>query len=601
MASGKLASPLKALSYCLNAGISRFRSDWDKLKNQSLPILSLFKKIYHIFYAVSYKTGVSVCKAVSGVFCRCGVKWGGCVRKFGTAAKRKFLKSLKGLLEFFLRPVARAEKEWNDRLAKIFERRDKAAHSSWERVLLFGDIAGLIVRFFCGLLNYIAPAAAVFALVMMISSSLGAIQYGVAVEYDGELLGYVFKDSVYDDALEILRQKMIDETEMEEISGYPEFSLHVVSGDELIDARQLSDQLLEASDCQVVESTGVYIDGVMLGAVTDPVQLEADFEALFAPYRTGAEGETAGFVQDVSLQPGLYPVTSIVDYSVISNVVHSDRSVQVDYTVVSGDAPITIANKNNISLDGLLALNPGIQTRLWPGDVLLISQSVPYLSVKITRNETYLEDIPYGTQATSDRTYYVGYTKVITPGVPGSQSVNANVTYVNGEKTDTEVLSVKVLSEPVDETVIKGSLPVSGYNASRGSAAIAASVSTGTFGWPVGGNGGKITCGWWGYYGHTGIDIASRYGTPVVASDAGVVYKTGWSYEGYGRYVIVDHGNGYKTLYGHNSAIYVKEGETVSKGQTIAAIGSTGNSSGNHCHFEVIVNGVKKNPALYLG
>nr|AIA87287.1 peptidase_M23 [uncultured Clostridium sp.] len=89
--------------------------------------------------------------------------------------------------------------------------------------------------------------------------------------------------------------------------------------------------------------------------------------------------------------------------------------------------------------------------------------------------------------------------------------------------------------------------------------------------------------------------------TPVVASDSGVVYQTGWSYQGYGKYVIIDHGNGYMTLYGHNSALYVQEGEQVSKGQTIAAMGSTGNSSGNHCHFEVIVNGVKKNPALFLG
>ena len=69
----------------------------------------------------------------------------------------------------------------------------------------------------------------------------------------------------------------------------------------------------------------------------------------------------------------------------------------------------------------------------------------------------------------------------------------------------------------------------------------------------------------------------------------------------YGRYVVIDHGGGVQTLYAHNSQVYVQAGQWVEQGELIAAMGSTGNSSGNHCHFEIRINGVKKDPAGYIG
>ncbi len=99
---------------------------------------------------------------------------------------------------------------------------------------------------------------------------------------------------------------------------------------------------------------------------------------------------------------------------------------------------------------------------------------------------------------------------------------------------------------------------------------------------------------------HTGIDFAAATGTSCVAAGAGTVIYAGW-YSGYGNTVIIDHGGGISTLYGHNSSICVSKGQSVSKGQLIARIGSTGNSTGPHCHFEVRVNGNCVNPSSYLG
>lgn len=99
---------------------------------------------------------------------------------------------------------------------------------------------------------------------------------------------------------------------------------------------------------------------------------------------------------------------------------------------------------------------------------------------------------------------------------------------------------------------------------------------------------------------HSGMDLAAPHGTNTVAAEAGVVRMAGWN-GGYGYCVIIDHGGGIATLYGHNSKLLVSAGQSVSRGQVIAKIGSTGNSTGPHLHFEVLINGSTTNPAPYIG
>ena len=101
---------------------------------------------------------------------------------------------------------------------------------------------------------------------------------------------------------------------------------------------------------------------------------------------------------------------------------------------------------------------------------------------------------------------------------------------------------------------------------------------------------------------HTGIDIAFRgngYGTPILATLPGTVEFSGWQ-GSYGNLVIINHGGGLKTYYAHCSKLVVSRGETVSQGQQIANVGSTGRSTGNHCHYMVVENGVYRNPLNYI-
>jgi len=129
-------------------------------------------------------------------------------------------------------------------------------------------------------------------------------------------------------------------------------------------------------------------------------------------------------------------------------------------------------------------------------------------------------------------------------------------------------------------------------------------VSSGRFNWPIK---GRITCNfgfrrhpiWGGRSLHTGVDIAAPYGKPIACADSGEVIYSGW-WDGYGKAVVIDHGRGYTTIYGHMSRIYTEEGQKVEKGQAIGLVGSTGFSTGPHLHFEIRYNGKPIDPLPYL-
>lgn len=127
---------------------------------------------------------------------------------------------------------------------------------------------------------------------------------------------------------------------------------------------------------------------------------------------------------------------------------------------------------------------------------------------------------------------------------------------------------------------------------------------SGVMGWPLAVS-GKITSRF-GYrsdtaiHNHTGVDLAASTGTAILAADSGTVSAVKYDAGGYGYYVLISHGGGLFTLYGHCSATYVSAGQSVSKGQKIAAVGSTGYSTGPHLHFEVRTNGVRVDPLPYI-
>jgi len=244
----------------------------------------------------------------------------------------------------------------------------------------------------------------------------------------------------------------------------------------------------------------------------------------------------------------------------------------VEYTVQSGDTVSSIARKFGISVNTVLwSNNLSSFSLIRPGNKLTI---LPYSGV--------IHTVKSGdTLAGIARKYGVTQTTIRNSNSLGSVlRIGEKLTIPGGKKTIVRTSTPSYTGVSVVKDLVKSSP--------------SASVSN-KMAWPTEGH--RITQ----YFSwrHAGLDIANKTGTPLYAADAGTVTYSGWS-RGYGYNVLIDHGGGKKTRYAHASKLFVSKGEQVDKGEHIAAMGSTGWSTGPHIHFEVIINGKKYNPLNYI-
>ncbi len=336
----------------------------------------------------------------------------------------------------------------------------------------------------------------------------------------------------------------------------------------------------------------LYVEGERIGATSYSGALE-ELLAQLKSASTDADTISCTFAENVEIKQEYVPTEQVMNLGYLAEMLYSTKTAEVTYTVKSGDTWSQIANSHGLTSAQLLALNPGYNIdRLQIGEMLTLSASVPYLTMTVVERERYVDDVPFDIVYTDSANLYKGDYKVTSAGSYGAADVVANVTYVNGEETARNILSSVTLREPVTEQRLQGTKERPTW------------LPTGTFRWPATGRitsrfGGRSSPGGVGSTNHKGIDIAGRRGTPIYAADGGTVAYAGWM-GGYGYLVQINHGNGYVTYYGHNSGLTVSVGQHVYKGQQIARMGSTGNSTGNHCHFEVRYNGVAKNPLNYL-
>ena len=343
---------------------------------------------------------------------------------------------------------------------------------------------------------------------------------------------------------------------------------------------------------QVTYGYSLYIDDELVGSTQYAGALDELLEQIKQMY-VSADTLTVDFVENVRIAEGYVPTESVMNLGTIAELLNSTKAGEVTYTVVKGDTWGQIANNNGMTAAELEALNPGYDiNRIHIGDALTLSNAVPYLTVKVTERQNYIEDINYDVNYVNDSSMYQGDERVISKGTYGSADIVADVTYVNGEEQERTVISSVTLTDPVAET------------RARGTKVRPTWYPTDSFRWPCS---GRITS-YFGYRNtgirgatsnHKGIDIACARGTPIYAADGGRVTYAG--YKGaMGYVVIIDHNNGYVTYYEHNSSLLVSAGQTVYKGQQIAKAGRSGVASGVHCHFGIQRNGTYVNPLNYL-
>ena len=437
------------------------------------------------------------------------------------------------------------------------------------------------------------PVAFLFGAVAIAAAAtvLSLYTLGAEVTYDGQRLGVVASSraaqQVVEELEDITRKTTgnggyaVDEALLSTETG-------VFPRRELLSRDEFEETLGDALG-QVEYAYVLYVDGEKVVATTRSGALEDLLEQLKLGYQT-ADTVNAYFVEDVEIRQEYVESSYVMNLGYIAEILNETKQGEVTYTVESGDSYYSIAEDYEMSLEDLMKLNEGYDPDLLRvGDVLTISNAVPYLTVVNVERQRYVQDTPYQVEYTDDASMYQGEYKVTSAGVYGKADVTANVTYINGAETEREVVASVTLSQPVTEQQLRGTKERPTW------------YPTGSFSWPCTG----ILTSRFGYRSllgstyHSGIDIGNSYGTSIYASDGGTVTYAGWM-GGYGYLIIIDHGNGYETYYGHNSSLVAYVGQKVHKGQLIARMGSTGYSTGNHCHFGIKLNGTFVNPLNYL-
>ncbi len=454
----------------------------------------------------------------------------------------------------------------------------------------------LYVRLIPGMVSYALPFIALFFCGTYMQEIMSQ-EYVLAVQVNGVTVGYVESEMVFESAKEDVQARVdyagtgISET----TSAFDVTPTYILSiAVDTLDESEMADAILEAASDEISEGTALYIDGDLRAITQEGEDLEAFLTSLTEPYIDESDDTLqVVFNKDIELVEGVYFTESFTSASLIIDYLSGLEEAQVNYTVVSGDSWSLIASKNGLTQDQLFAMNPDTSssTSIFPGDTIIVGLEKSVLEVWIIRQEEYDEAIAYSTVTSTSSDYAFGSTTVTQNGVDGSRHITAQITYdVNGNVLDTEIISNVVTLEPVDKITVQGTKLSSG---------MIAEVGTGSFLWPVP---NYTYCSRWAFSGHNGVDICGAYGTAIYASDAGVVTKSGWNAagSGYGYSVVIDHGNGYTTLYAHMSTISVSVGDVVTQGQYIAAMGSTGNSTGNHLHFEIKLNGVVQYPQNFF-
>ncbi|WP_304965062.1 peptidoglycan DD-metalloendopeptidase family protein [uncultured Oscillibacter sp.] len=416
---------------------------------------------------------------------------------------------------------------------------------------------------------------------------------GVTVTYDGKVLGSLSSEAEAEEARAELEQVTartlgrsftIDDSLIQYSSG-------LLRRQDLVD-KEVYEEALSEEVGMVTAAYCLYVDGERIGAT--PYQ--GALEQLLKQIQLSATNEgtiSVSFAENVEVKEEYVPTDSLMNLGYVAETLYSTKTAEVTYTVAKGDTWSEIAEDHGLTSKELESLNPGYNIdKLQIGEILTMSASVPYLTMTVVQQERYVDSVAFDVEYTDSPDIYVGDYKVTSAGEYGAADTVANVTYINGQETERTVLSSVTLRQPVTEYRLQGTKPRPTW------------LPTGSFRWPTTGRissrfGGRSSPGGIGSTNHKGIDIAVPRGTPIYAADGGTVTYSGWM-GGYGYLVQIDHGNGYVTRYGHNSSLTVSVGQKVYKGQQIARAGSTGNSTGNHCHFEVRYNGVAKNPLNYL-
>lgn len=446
-------------------------------------------------------------------------------------------------ISFELSAVKKASEVSEDKTFSTF------IHAIWKYFLLSFRRHS---HFWKSVRNVAFPAAIIVLLFVVIPSFDNRVP-ALQVIYNNQVIGYVENERDFDKA-KLMAAGLFKKSDS--LSVVPTYKAVKVKPNQLSETISLSESIISSSDTQYTMACGVYVDGEFLCAVQNESDARAVFDSILAPYEKKADkGTSVAFVEEIEYVQSLYP---------------SDSEAVWDSQKLKETAQKKVR-------------------------------------VKLMKTRQRTEKVPFETVKKNSASLYKGTTKTSQKGQKGEVLITELLTYIDGKLSYTSTVSRVQTKAPVNEIILVGTKQGNIYSWYSGG-----SYYQGSFIWPT--RGANAISSYYGYRNpsisgwgfHGGIDIITGYGNstgvPVVASASGTVVSVSRSYRGYGHMVLIDHGGGLRTRYAHmqSGSITVYVGQKVSMGQQIGRIGSTGNSTGPHLHFEVLLNGVKKNPLNYV-
>lgn len=490
----------------------------------------------------------------------------------------------------FNETISNVKGKWKETMIRFTENKKTKYNNKKNKAIIIGAMAGVLITGLSSLYYYEANAVTLYH-----------------VYVDGKEIGIVDNTKIVDDWKNEQLTKAQSEYGLDKLDINNQITF---TEEKKFKGKFNNEQAISSlQDVFNIKATGValVVNGKEVGFVKDQATADSILKKIkeaYAPNQgkagvmassteqkptnTGTKLETVNIKEEVSFKNVDINPSNIISEADMLNLLKKGSLEEKVYTVQEGDTISEIAYMHNLSTDQLYQLNPELKGEyINIGDELNVTTLTPLVTVETIETVIDTETIDYQIEKQKDSSMFVNESKVIQEGKEGEKEVTYKVKKENGIVVSKEILTEKVTKEPVTKIVKRGTK-------------VAPSRGTGSYLWPT--VGGIITSNYGARWGttHQGIDISGVSDRTIKAADSGTVIQAGWN-GGYGKSVIISHGNGVQTLYGHLSTISVSVGDKVGKGQKIGVMGSTGNSTGVHLHFEVLVNGSSRNPLNYVG
>lgn len=442
-------------------------------------------------------------------------------------------------------------------------------------------------QFFTKAVNYAVPAAAITAFAFLLGNASN-IENGISTENLTE------NDIVIDSEAFIAASNDLEMAESIASEKSVKALNEKVCFEEPFESFRA---MIGTDDVKFIDATGVYIDDVFMGSFIDVSDIKKALNEKIDAIRSNPDVKAAVYKKKVTYQEGRYPADTVKQPNEMIEYINGG-SEKRHYTIEPGDSLGFIAEDNGMTLDELLDMNPDIYDPdlCVIGTDVIIACDIENMPVLVTKDIEETVMVPFETMTVETDELFVGETEILIDGISGEAINTVEVCYDGDFELKRKIISTRITVEPVTEMVSVG-VKQQAYNAKPDSDFTVLN-GNGQYIWPV--NGGWISDCFGSNRNHKGMDIAAPEGTEIYAAGDGQVIAAGWNTGGYGYFVMIDHGNGYATLYGHMSKVIATNGSEVKCGDIIGEVGTTGDSTGNHLHFEVRYKNVCQNPANYI-